>query len=774
MEPEESFDLVRSGDGVNQGNFHALVFRLLDEQENAVRKTEEDRRAESSLAALGFPSAEDLLSNSVSDRTGKRTEGAAEAASNKIADKNTASKENVDGAFKSEKPTARELELLKGIVKPEQIEKIKAEINKNAEDPREVILRATENRDNRVIGLGEWHVTPNGLRTLAETMMPDFKKNGITHLAVEIHKDDQPLLDRFAKGDKEAGEQILKTYGVLGADSLRLMAEAVKNGIKLVAVDGDFKVNRNGSTKEDITDQETQARDNHMAKSIKGILDSDEKNRVLFLVGAAHLERADKMHKPAAAQLRENGIRIATFGSHLEGESTEFTTPEIVKSLSRPVAVDVSRTEHLKDFPATTDKNPTTVGRHDFAVFLPKDASLKILEKVHGKDSPKLLPDLEALTIGALRANNKQSEELMKRTLDIAKKAFGENSKEIADMYERFGRASQGEVTVGLHLASMNIREKLDGGKPSKDYARSAHYVVDLYLQENKGKEAVKVFERAAGKLLSTKDLGPQISDFLERTNHLNHYARDKEDVSTRISILEKRVELKEKNAFPHGATYDERTKIAGLYERQGNTEAAEKNYRSASAEAKTSEQLFDSRRNLAKILNVNEKSGEAEKLLVKNYESAVRNPKSFFAAFSDLAKQLEAAGRKDEAAKIFREGMSNWETGVTANHRGPSAADREFLSNYANFLKQNGNETEAGKVAEKAKFARLSFEAINAFHKSKNDPGISNNFEAALALLEKGATTQRQSKFFLQSYADFLEQNKKTEEAKAIRARVR
>ncbi len=730
-----------------------------------------------SLTSLGFPDVGTLLSGFSSDLL----KGTIESNQN---DRDKKGDEKPQTAFKSEKPTAAELELLKTVAKPEQIERLKAEINKLGQDPRDVVLAVAKDKNTRVIGLGEWHVTPNGLRTLAEIMMGDFKKNGITHLAVEMDKDDQKLLDLFAKGDKTAAKKISGKYGGLQEDSLRMMAEAARNGISLVAVDGkskkaveddktvDNKTEEDKKKTEKDEKEELQFRDEQMSKNIDRILQSDPKARVLFVVGAAHLEKHDKSEgKSAGTLLKEKGHAVVTFGAHMAAESTYFTTPEITKNISKAVAVETSKTTELKDFPATVNADGPKVGKTDFAIFFPENSALKIAEQAHGKESPKILPELESLTKVLLkRGNTAETEVLVERTLNIAKKAYGEQSKEVADLYARLARESQGEKTAQLYVKSMQIRETLDGGKPAPEYLQTAGFVVQLSISDGKIKDAARYFNRAAEHALKDKNTTKEeASTFLELSSSLAQKVLKSGDLKTYETVLQHQLELKTKFAIT--PVFDEHRLLANALARE-NPKQAEKHFEAALVAAGSSnEKLFNTRQGFAKFLEDQNRLTDAEKYRRANLELSDKN-RNFFSANTDLARNLERQNKDTEAGQLYREAMKKWEQGATASTFTEGETDAAFLTSYAAFLKRTGNNEEATKVEDNGKFIQLMKSAERSYKNATNKDETLKQFEQAMVLWEKGASNKKQGELFLKVYADFLESIEKTEHAKQVRAK--
>ncbi len=712
-----------------------------------------------SLLGLGFPSGETLLASF-------GLEGSATKQKDTKDQKDGGDKKGTP--FQSEKATAVEIEFLKKVASPEQIEKVKGEINRLGKDPHEAVLDATKDKKNRVIGLGEWHSTPNGLRTLAQTMMGDFKKEGITHLAVEVQDKDQNMLDRLAKGEKAAGEELKKIYGNLGEDWVRMISEAAAKGIKLVAVDSSTKPTMEEFARASTRNSDSmQKRDSRMSENIAGILKSDEKARVLFVVGSAHLEKGTE-HKSAATHLQDKGYAIATFGAHMEGESENITTPTLVKSLSRSVAIETGKTEELKRFPLFTGKDSTTLGRHDFALFLPQNSALKFSEQAHGKDSPKILPELEELTKAKLGARNMaDSAPLIERTTDLAKKKFGEQSREVAELYERFGHASKGDQAANFYLESMAIREKLDDRNA---YGRAAGLVVRVNEESGNSKEAAKYFNQAAEHLTNQKNNSAEgIKSFLIYTSNFGNILRTSDDTAEYTKVLENLLALKGKIG---ASTFDEHRSLADIYNRQKQPKEAEKHYLGALESASSDTNLFRVRRDFGNFLETRGLLDEAEKHRRANLDLFGKDKQDFFSANTDLARNLEKQKKDNQAEEIYRSAMKSWEKGVTIDN--PGEVNIEFLTSYAAFLKRTGKNDEAAQIDEKAQFSQLMYEGLSPRFRRESTESREKKLQQAMPLWERGASNEAQGRLYLQEYAKLLEFIEKHNEARRVTAKLK
>jgi hypothetical protein len=150
----------------------------------------------------------------------------------------------------------------------QSIEAIRQDINSYGEDPLDVAQRAM--REHRVLGLGEWHWSPNPFRVFGAEVMPRLREAGATHLALEIAATSQPLLAAFAaSGDIDRFEL---PYMLRDVDYVNILKAARSQGMKLVAVD------------------HPDIRDEHMVSSISTILDADPAAKVVFWVGGGHLK----------------------------------------------------------------------------------------------------------------------------------------------------------------------------------------------------------------------------------------------------------------------------------------------------------------------------------------------------------------------------------------------------------------------------------------------------------------------------------------------------
>jgi uncharacterized iron-regulated protein len=228
--------------------------------------------------------------------------------------------------------------------KDELIE-IKKEINQKGRTPSEHVVDLM--KKNRVVGLGEMHTTPNGMRDFGKAIMSDLQKAGATHLALEIDVGTQPVIDEYMKTGKI---DRTKLPALLQSDDfIAIMDEARSAKMKIVCVDTNPKRDR----EHDRFEFSSVDRDKDMADRIGKILDENEKNKVVFWVGSLHLSRKYGDHatvKSAADYVKERHT-MAT----VQGETDDHSFSPLITltpDLKKPVALsmtDATRVAALRE-----------------------------------------------------------------------------------------------------------------------------------------------------------------------------------------------------------------------------------------------------------------------------------------------------------------------------------------------------------------------------------------------------------------------------------------
>lgn len=238
--------------------------------------------------------------------------------------------------------------------------KLQKEIAGLAQDPRTILL--TSLKHHRVLAIGEYHTSAPGLhRTFIASMMRDFKKSGVTHLALELPSDEQWKVDQFAKTGKFPDVQTKhsKTYDELGLgwyskrlDYVLILDQARKAGLKIRAVDSahieQFSFADN---------LHKPRRNKDMAMSIAEILRTDSRNKVVFFGGAWHTANAHpKSFPPTATELlRQKGYKVSSVYAAVSEPELCFLNQTVDKYRSRlekSVAVESAKASQLSSLSA--------------------------------------------------------------------------------------------------------------------------------------------------------------------------------------------------------------------------------------------------------------------------------------------------------------------------------------------------------------------------------------------------------------------------------------
>jgi hypothetical protein len=242
-------------------------------------------------------------------------------------------------------------------VTPKDLAAVRSDISAHGKEPIAVLTELM--RQNRVLGLGEKHASPNPQRDFGAEVFPKLKEAGATHLAVEIHSSHQHILDRFQRGmpftkaDGDAIPGLLKYK-----DFTAILESARSSGLKIVAAD-------------------TNAghRDSHMAKTISGILEADPNSKVVFWVGRHHLASSYSYDTLAVQYLRKK-YDVATVTDSIQDKRFRGMPGSAflaASDLQAPVIVRTADAPNLAKLPSSgTSKNH---GLWDYVLIHPEKYS---------------------------------------------------------------------------------------------------------------------------------------------------------------------------------------------------------------------------------------------------------------------------------------------------------------------------------------------------------------------------------------------------------------
>lgn len=246
------------------------------------------------------------------------------------------------------------------------------EINRHGQKPAEALFEIMA--QNRVLGIGETHVSPNSQRNLGAEIMRGLKRAGATHFAIEAPAFIQPYLDRFV----ETGELNVSALppALRSDDFIKILKAARDAGLKITAVDANEKYDEeNGITlPANATNRHYPLnRDREMADNIADILKSPD-NKVIFWVGNAHLQRQidSAQRRSTADYLREN-FSVATVRPIIASERgiNYFPLAELTAPINQAVLVPTNSTRHLQEMPWTRSSIPVHGKSWDYILIHP-------------------------------------------------------------------------------------------------------------------------------------------------------------------------------------------------------------------------------------------------------------------------------------------------------------------------------------------------------------------------------------------------------------------
>lgn len=246
------------------------------------------------------------------------------------------------------------------------------EINRHGQKPAEALFEIMA--QNRVLGIGEIHLSPNSQRNLGSEIMSGLKKAGATHFAIEAPAFIQPYLDRFT----ETGElNILALPPALRSnDFINILKAARDAGLKITAVDANERYDEENGIKppaDAVNRHYPLNRDREMADNIADILRTPE-NKVIFWVGNAHLQRQldTTQRRSTADYLREN-FSVATVRPIIASERgiNYFPLAELTAPINQAVLVPTNSTRRLGEMPWTRSSLPVHGKSWDYILIHP-------------------------------------------------------------------------------------------------------------------------------------------------------------------------------------------------------------------------------------------------------------------------------------------------------------------------------------------------------------------------------------------------------------------
>lgn len=603
-------------------------------------------------------------------------------------------------------------------VKPELIEAISKKLNAVGKDPQTAILDAV--KSNRVVALGETHVSPNGLQEDGIALIPKMKEAGLTHLAVEIRKSQQGMLDEFLQGKISSDEfktRFFETHDHKGHgdDWLKLMKTAHNAGIKVVAVD-DYKnldkIEYLGISKETATQ-----RDKSMSGMIGDILDKDPKAKVLFWVGADHLEKGvGKYQCDTAGELlrqkgKKDGFGIAVFGAQLEDSASGNRTEATLAGMARrPVAF---QTDQVPDY----SKLPTDRGKKFESVILyPKDHSLKLLEQKYGKEDPRIIPKMDQTALSyAHDGKVDKALAMQERSKELVEKKFGKDSPEYVQRLTQTGLVfdavrDRTKAQQQFKLA-YEAAEKLPAEKRFAILEPAARLESEnlnrLKLRDDAGTHIHKALAVLKDEPELYKELrkeanrGRNQGNTLVVAERLLELLDNKPEKARELAQALLSIEEKNEKEPGHFRITGRHLTLGDVNEKLGKTAEAEKHYTAALANAEKATADYTFRRTLGEVaaFNIRHKNfDKAEEQLSRRLElvgqAKYKMSSELIGTTTQLGTVFAGQGKNDKAEKYFKDAIQLGEK--------EKEVSGSTVSAYADFLKKTGRVTEADALKKK------------------------------------------------------------------------
>lgn len=234
------------------------------------------------------------------------------------------SEPTVSGKFLQGSLTDRQLEQLKHIgVDRQGLNAVRNEINKFGDDPLRFLTQAI--KENKVVMLDS--VDQTQYTDYVASILPELKKAGATHLAVETLA--------------QAGQDILKSANGAGLKIVAIRPDTAAPGI-----------------------------DERIAKEITKLVNSAGNSKVIFW-GASMFTTRGAVGGPSAADLLGKQFRVVSIAAPMEEyKALSKLTPD----LRSPVAVSTGAASNLSRFPMTSKDSPgkETLGLWNGLIMVPR------------------------------------------------------------------------------------------------------------------------------------------------------------------------------------------------------------------------------------------------------------------------------------------------------------------------------------------------------------------------------------------------------------------
>jgi len=256
---------------------------------------------------------------------------------------------------------------------------VKDLVNRIGRSPKEALIEAMKR--SRVLGIGEMHTINgdnNALRNFGATVMRDLHDQGkATHLAVELPKVLQPVLDKFNKDPKKGeleipdkiigpdgkedtspeargGLKLLRAIKEKSPDLIKVFTAARDAGMKIACVDNNANALQFANPAHPDIPRLMSQRDADMKDNIMHIVDQpwnptgpEPPSKVVAWLGGLHFaDSAGKEELRSVGELLRNELAtrleaVTTFMSQIgDGRTADGTNLYVLTSqLNRPVSV---------------------------------------------------------------------------------------------------------------------------------------------------------------------------------------------------------------------------------------------------------------------------------------------------------------------------------------------------------------------------------------------------------------------------------------------------
>lgn len=225
---------------------------------------------------------------------------------------------------------------------------VRTEINTHGIDSIDVWKSAL--KKGRVLGVGEVHKPGSPHRKFVLAHMKELADAGATHLAIELKSTQQKTIVEALNAGKPLNDDLADFFKI-NPEIFELLKAAKEAGLKVIAIDQNERTTSKNLLQDDSFKL---TRDQFMAQKIDGILQSDEKNKVVFYGGGLHVVNAersgDKGEEERVFDILRKKYNVTTIFDQTSAHRQAVSI--LTYDIAKPVAVPTAKAAKLAQLEA--------------------------------------------------------------------------------------------------------------------------------------------------------------------------------------------------------------------------------------------------------------------------------------------------------------------------------------------------------------------------------------------------------------------------------------